>query len=181
VAAVDLGWGDVPWVSYPGTFAAGGLDDGTALLLEHLPTVEAGDAVVDFGAGTGVLAAAVAHRAPGARICLVEPDAPSREAAGENVPGGEFLPVSGWEEHGPFQMVVSNPPYHDGKAETLDVVRALVAGSARGLVERGELRLVVQRRLPVEEILASSFGVVAGVADRGPHRVWRAADPHPRI
>lgn len=174
---VDLGWGPLPWVSYPGTFAAGGLDAGTALLLEHLPAVTAGDRVVDFGAGTGVLARALCHAVPGVRVLMVEPDAPSRTAAGENVPDASFLPVAGWESAGPFRAVVSNPPYHVGKAESLEVVEILSRESARGLAPDGELLLVVQRRMAVEPILTRDFRQVQVLADRGPHRVWRAAAP----
>lgn len=177
---LDLGWGPLTWTSYPGTFAAGGLDRGTALLLEHLPEVAEGGTVVDFGAGTGVLARGLVHADPGLRILLVEPDAPSRAAAAENVPGARFLPVPGWEAEGPFAAVVSNPPYHEGKAETLDVVDTLSRGSAGALSEGGDLRIVVQRRMAVEPILSRDFRIVEVLADRGPHRVWRAASPFVR-
>ncbi|HSG49683.1 MAG TPA: methyltransferase, partial [Longimicrobiales bacterium] len=110
VHEVDLGWGLLPWVSYPGTFAKGGLDPGTALLLAHLPEVPEGTRFLDFGAGTGVLAAGVLHACPGARALLVEPDSLAREAARENVPGAQFPTADGWWKSGPFHAVVANPP-----------------------------------------------------------------------
>ncbi|MDT8341905.1 MAG: methyltransferase, partial [Longimicrobiales bacterium] len=174
VAPMDLGWGEVPWVRYPGAFGRSGVDAGTRLLLEHLPGLPPGAVFLDFGAGTGVLAAALRHRCPGARAVLVEPDALARAAARENVPGAEFAPLGSWSGAGPFDAVVANPPYHRGKAETLDPVRALVAGSAAALAPGGELRLVVQRRHPVEALLRASFAEVARLADHGPYRVWRA-------
>lgn len=177
VGEVELGWGPVRWVGYPGCFAGGRLDPGTALLLSHLPAASPGDGLVDFGAGTGVLAAALDHRCPGARIFLVEPDALARAAAAENVPGAAVLPTREWTDAGPFRAVVSNPPYHEGKRETLEVVDALVEGSARSLEPGGELRLVIQRRLPVATLLAASFSRVEVVADGGPYRVWRAVAP----
>lgn len=177
VQEVDLGWGSVPWVSYPGTFAQGRLDPGTALLLGHLPEVPAGGRVLDFGAGTGVLAAGVLRARAGTRVALVEPDALAREAARENVPEASFLSLEAWPDAGPFHAVVSNPPYHVGKGETLEVVEALVAGSARCLAPEGVLRLVVQRRLPVEGLLRKAFREVRVMTDEGPYRVWCAARP----
>src|SRR5690606_516156 len=37
-----------PWIGYPGVFAGGGLDAGTALLLDHLPPIAHGAAVLDL-------------------------------------------------------------------------------------------------------------------------------------
>src|SRR5262245_37501692 len=52
-----------PWVTYPGLFAAGQIDAGTALLLGTLPSLPAGAHVADFGCGSGVIGAAIAHQA----------------------------------------------------------------------------------------------------------------------
>jgi 16S rRNA (guanine1207-N2)-methyltransferase len=184
VGEVDLGDGPRPWVRYPGTFARRGLDPGTALLLGHLPAgvpASGGGAgrVLDFGAGTGILAAGVRSRFPEASLVLVEPDALARAAAAENVPGVRFAEAGSWPDQGPFDAVVSNPPYHQGKAETLQVVRRLVEGARTALAPGGELRLVVQRRHPVEALLGAAFRVVDAVADEGPYRVWAVSEAAP--
>jgi 16S rRNA (guanine1207-N2)-methyltransferase len=179
VGMVDLGLGPRPWTRYPGTFARRGLDPGTSLLLAHLPDFHAGGRVLDFGAGTGVLAAGVRNRDPEARLILVEPDALSRAAAVENVPGATFASIRSWPEEGPFDAVVSNPPYHQGKSETLAVVGQLISGARACLAPKGELRLVLQRRHPVEPSLQRSFRSVKVVADEGPYRVWAASGAEP--
>jgi 16S rRNA (guanine1207-N2)-methyltransferase len=134
---------------------------------------------LDFGAGTGILAAGVRSRFPEASLVLVEPDALARAAAAENVPGARFAGAASWPDEGPFDAVVSNPPYHQGKAETLQVVRSLVEGARTALAPGGELRLVVQRRHPVEALLGAAFRVVDVVADEGPYRVWAASEAAP--
>lgn len=183
-----------PWVSYPGTFAKGGIDAGTALLLEHLPApgelpAAPGDgpggsgavghagAVVDFAAGTGVVAAALRRVHPSSPVVMVEPDAVARAAARENVPGADFLHPPYWQSEGPYRAIVSNPPYHAGKEETLDVIEELIWKAEEALLPGGELRIVVQRRLPVEAILRDGFHHVEVVADGGPYRIWRAREP----
>lgn len=184
MSAVAVPWRDtaappLPWVSYPGVFAHERLDGGTALLLRHLPPAASGTGaglrVLDWGAGSGFLAAGVRAAAPEAEVTMVEIDALAAAAAAENVPGARIRRGDGWaavSDDGPFDVVVANPPYHRGKEESMSEVRRLLAGVATGMARRGVLRLVVQRRLPVDEPLAATFAQVREVADEGPYRVW---------
>lgn len=170
---IDLGDGPRDWFTWPGAFGATGIDGGTALLLDHLP--ESHGPVMDFAAGTGVLGAAMvaAGTAPGDLI-LTEPDALAARAAELNVPGVRLEVVAGWPEVGEVGTVVSNPPYHEGKVESVSVVEALIRGAAKDLRPGGELRMVVQKRLQVEEMLQHSFATVRVIADQGAFRVWSA-------
>jgi 16S rRNA (guanine1207-N2)-methyltransferase len=181
VRPVNLGWGEIPWASYPGTFARGGIDAGTRLLLRHLPRVEPGARILDFAAGTGVVARAVLQADPTARVHVVEPDALARLALAENLGwaaeevSARILSAWEWDREPLFRLIFSNPPYHVGKDESLEVIEGLVTGAARALEAGAELRMVVQRRLPVEELLKAGFRTVTPVADEGPYRVWSAA------
>ena len=178
---VPIDWGDGTrqWTFYPGVFAHGRLDPATALLIGCLPRVPAGARILDFGAGTGPLAAAALERGgDGAEAVLLDPDAISLAAAARNVPAGsrvlgrDFSAVSG-----PFDLVVSNPPIHAGKSQSLRTVEALVQEAPRVLAPGGELAVVAQRRLPVGDLMGRSFKRVRAVADRGPFRVWTAKTP----
>ncbi len=67
-----------PWVSYPGVFAGGELDPGTALLLGHLPDVGSrrqAATVLDLACGTGIIGAVARERIAGASVDLVDADA----------------------------------------------------------------------------------------------------------
>ena len=170
---VDRGAGERAWTFYPGVFAHGRLDPATALLIGCLPTVTAADRVLDFGAGTGLIGAAVLERGGGAEVHLLEPDAISLEAAARNVPGA--VPVHGRDlsaVSGPFDLIVSNPPIHRGKAQSLHTVEALIRDAPAVLTKGGTLLLVAQRRLPIGRLLERSLGRVLAVADQGPFRVW---------
>ena len=172
-AQVDWGAGKRPWTFYPGVFAHGRLDPASALLIGCLPRVTAAKRVLDFGAGTGLIGAAVLERGDGAEVHLLEPDAISLEAAARNVPGA--VPVPGRDlsaVSGPFDLIVSNPPIHGGKAQSLRTVEALIRDAPGVLTKGGTLLLVAQRRLPVGKLLERSLGRIRTVADQGPFRVW---------
>lgn len=169
------------WVSFPGVFAHGRLDGGTRLLLEHLPDVASGDRVLDFGCGHGIVGAVVRARRPSAEVDFLDVDALALEAVRRNVPGARTVLSDGWSRApaGPWDAVLSNPPYHRGKGESTRVVRELVEGSVGRIAPAGRLAMVVQRRLGVEPWLARSFGEVEVLGDRGPWRVWGAGRPRP--
>jgi 16S rRNA (guanine1207-N2)-methyltransferase len=175
-----LPWGKVPWTSYPGVFAHGRLDAGTALLLETLPTIAADDRVLDYGAGTGLLAAGVLQAQARVRVTLLEVDTVAAEAARENLPDTRIVVGHGWAALDPtdrFEVVIANPPYHRGKSETLSEIEALVQGAATRLVPGGVLRAVVQRRHGVEALMQRALVDVRAVADADAYRVWEAHAP----
>jgi 16S rRNA (guanine1207-N2)-methyltransferase len=156
------------WISYPGVFAGGGLDAGTALLLTHLPEIGAGARVLDFAAGTGVIGAAVLEAEPAAVVDLLEPDAVALAAAAENVPAARAFLGAGLAAAGAgYDLILSNPPIHDGVRETRAIVDRLVAEAPARLVPGGELRLVIQRRVAVLATLEAAFGNARLIADDG--------------
>ena len=159
-------------------FASGRIDPATALLIENLPPVAGGVRVLDFGAGSGVIAAAVLAGNPGARVVLLERDAIALVAAARNVPGSTLVLGSGLAHvEGSFDLIVSNPPIHAGRAQSLATVEALIREAPRALRPAGAMLLVAQRRLPVPRLLNASFRNLRTVADLGPHRVWLAKGP----
>jgi 16S rRNA (guanine1207-N2)-methyltransferase len=166
-----------PWVSYPGLFAAGRIDEGTALLISTLAPVPAGARVLDFGCGTGVIAAAVLAASPGARLDMMDEDTLALEAARENVPGANILLGRSLSDAGKqlYRAIVSNPPLHQGIAETHASLERLVREAPAYLAPGGTLQIVVQRRVPLDGLLAQIGTDVKVVAENGRYRVWRVA------
>jgi 16S rRNA (guanine1207-N2)-methyltransferase len=177
---VEMPWGPVPWTRYPGLFAKGGLDAGTALLLHALPKVADGAQVLDFACGTGVISAAVLKGTPSARVQMIDSDALAIAAARENAVGAMALTGDGpgalpaWQR---YHHIFSNPPLHRGKDRTRSVLEALVRAAPPRLLEGGDLWLVVQRHEPVEPLLRQCFLTVDCPSQDGHYAVWRAADP----
>lgn len=183
------------WISYPGVFAKGALDVGTALLIDNQPDLTSSGPpprILDFAAGTGVVAAAVRLRALAAAIDLIEIDTLALEAARENlaavasdaraaqsvtdtanrVPLVRFMAGRSLADaRGPYDLILSNPPIHDGVREDHRVLEALISDAPRYLNSGGELRIVVQRRVKASALIAAAFGHCEVIAENRQFRV----------
>ncbi len=163
------------WISYPGLFAHGRVDEGTQALLEAMrSTSMTGQHILDFACGSGVVGAFLAALEPSVLVDFLDVDAVALAAVGKNLPGARRIASDRFAalEGERYDLIVSNPPYHTGKAQTPEVVEGLVRGAPEHLEIGGSLVFVTQRRLPMGALMASTFGRVEVLLDAGPHRVW---------
>jgi 16S rRNA (guanine1207-N2)-methyltransferase len=156
------------YVSRPGLFAWDRIDSASALLAAHLPDDLHGR-VADLGAGYGYLATQVIARCPRVdTIDLYEAEARALEPARVNLAraqracGREVAVAVHWHDvtrglTPRYDAIVSNPPFHQGRADLPQLGRAFIASAADALVPDGRLWLVANRHLPYEAILTARF------------------------
>ncbi len=164
--------------SLPGVFSSEALDDGTAFLLAGLEQsfFTRRKKVLDFGCGTGVIAAWAAKA--GASVDAVDVSAwavaSTAETARRNGLAINAIAGSGLPGGGKYDVILSNPPFHDGRSVDLAVAREFLTQAKAHLRPNGVVRLVANRFLPYAEPLAEIFGAVETVADDGRFRVLQA-------
>lgn len=171
--------------SRPGLFAWDRVDPASALLAAHLPGDLAGH-VADLGAGYGFLASELIARCPKvAALDLFEAEQRAGICAHQNLAeaqaraGGQVAVALHWHDvttglPGRYDAIVSNPPFHQGRADQPELGRAFIAAAADALHPDGQLWLVANRHLPYESTLASRFDAVRTVADEGGFKVIHA-------
>jgi 16S rRNA (guanine1207-N2)-methyltransferase len=154
-----------PWISYPGVFAAGQLDPGTAMLLDHLPGLS-GHAVLDMAAGSGIIGAAVQEKFAEAAVDLVDNDAVAIAAARENATGVTVICGDGLTAapRARYDAILSNPPIHDGVEESLAFLQQLIADAPARLKPGGILQVVIQSRIRALPWFEAAFKEAAIVA-----------------
>ena len=151
------------WESYPGLFAKGRVDRGTELFLEAFECPRRAQRAVEIGCGTGVLALGVLQKFPGLSLHCVDADVLAIRATQSNL--SAYAAEANWTvsvsdvwstlQKGPIReldLVVSNPPIHFGKRRSYSVVLRLIAGAAQRLRPLGEMWMVVQSSVPVQDM-----------------------------
>jgi 16S rRNA (guanine1207-N2)-methyltransferase len=141
--------------------------------------------VLDLGCGTGLAGVAAARRALEGEVVLVDADlravrSARRTLETNGVDTGEvFLSdgVSRVIDSDLFDVVITNPPFHQGREMDYRVAHQFVRDSREVLRAGGRLFLVSNRFIDYEDLIHKTFGSVAtAYADRSYHVLTAEAD-----
>lgn len=183
IAIPDGAGGTLTLDTAPGVFSWEHLDEATALLLEVME-VPGGSAVLDLGCGAGALGLMAAHRHGAARVLLLDADAEAvavvhRTLARHPLPACEarVSDVTAAAGDEPFDVVVTNPPFHLGKGTDYHLPAQFIAEAAERLRPGGRLFLVANRTLPYEDVITAHFGGVRRLRETPRFKVLGATRP----
>jgi 16S rRNA (guanine1207-N2)-methyltransferase len=164
------------FLSRPGTFAYGKLDDGSRALVSVME-VKPGERVLDLGCGCGTNGVFAGLRAgPGGHVAFADSNVRARALAEHNARANgltSFEVVASGRVQGPakhtFDVALANPPYLDrGSVAGLFLVRA------HALLKRGgRLYLVTRQPQQVAPMVLDVFGD-AEAQTRGGYTIFHA-------
>ena len=148
-------------------FAASKLDIGARAMLENMPKGNFKN-IVDLGCGNGVLGLKAAQLFPDAHVYFVDDSAMAVSSSKQNwiensfpEPQGHFM----WDDcltHLPedidVDLIVCNPPFHQGEAITDHIAWQMFVDAHRILQNGGVLHVVGNRHLAYHAKLKRLFG-----------------------
>ncbi|WP_243049509.1 methyltransferase [Dyella sp. RRB7] len=173
------------YMSRPGLFAWDRIDTASALLAGQLPSDLTGR-VADLGAGYGYLSSQLLARCAGVTaVDLYEAEARALEPARMNLEQAQRdcgRPVAfslHWHDVTQglpqrYDAIISNPPFHQGRADLPELGRAFIDSAADALLPHGRFWLVANRHLPYEATLAARFNEVRNVVMQDGFKVIEA-------
>jgi 16S rRNA (guanine1207-N2)-methyltransferase len=167
--------------SLPGIFSYNRLDEGTRLLLEHLPDVN-GARVLDIGCGYGVIGVLAARRGAAA-VDMVDVSTLAVAAARANIAEHHLRSANALVSDGllavarrRYDIALSNPPFHVGKGVDYDIGQVLVEQARDVLDADGRLALVANRFIRYDRVLRRFFMRVDTLAQTKSYHVLLASD-----
>lgn len=173
---------DGTFVTMPGLFAPEAVDAGSMLLADTLPILSG--AVADLGSGWGYLAYRILHWGDGVTsIDLYEAERDAIACSKDNlseVPSGAVRThhwhdvTTGLPKGALYDAIVTNPPFHQGRAGDPGIGAAFITAAHGGLRKGGRLYLVANRHLPYEAVLARLFGGHEVLAEANGYKVLAA-------
>lgn len=149
-------------MSYPGVFAHGRLDEGTALLLDTLAGIGLEGDVLDFACGAGLIGACIAAHSKDTRVTLLDSSALALRASEEtfavNHLKGTVIASNGLSEvSDSYDLVISNPPIHAGVKTDNQLGMRLLETVHEHIRPGGRLIMVANVHLPYEKWLSKHF------------------------
>lgn len=159
---VDIDKVKIKVAALPGVFSQKGLDKGTRVLLEHLPVIKSGD-MLDFGCGAGVIANFIGKKYPEVKLNLLDVNALALESSNKtlklnNLSGNVFASNSLSEVKNKYDVVVSNPPFHQGVTTNYQATESFLSGIKQYLRNNAHVFIVANSFLKYEPIMKKTIG-----------------------
>ena len=178
IAAGNLATNKDGFMTAPGMFSSEKVDVGSALLAPYLAGLKG--RVADLGAGWGWLAAQ-ALGPDVSEMVLFEAEHKAVEAAKLNLTDPrirfEWVDVLNLHKQIPFDVVISNPPFHQSRAAEPSLGVGFIQAAAKMLKPKGRFLMVANRQLPYERALEGAFRKVEMLAQTNGFKLFEASLP----
>lgn len=169
----------------PGLFGWDRIDAGSALLVAQLPELlgqTAFERLLDLGCGSGYLAA---QAAPYAREIVATDNNAAALAVAAHTFAANGIEASvvagdcGDRVEPAFDLILCNPPFHQGFDHSGDLTRRFLHAAAQLLSPGGQALFVVNAFIGLEALAADCFGDCQAVARDRSFKVIRLRRPRP--
>lgn len=146
----------------PGVFGRNKIDDGSKLLISTFSKTIKGN-IADIACGTGILSSFLSKITNNITLTLSDSYGPAIEASratliANKIPATVVAGDIYSSINGSFDMIISNPPFHNGRYTTYKTAENIISNAHIYLRIGGELRIVAHSSLPYSNLLNNVFG-----------------------
>jgi 23S rRNA (guanine1835-N2)-methyltransferase len=189
VPVSEVSYGDVTYQQYPGVFSANHIDYATQFMLDEWATnvrlteIDAPLEILDVGCGNGIIGDHLLGRYPEARLTATDISQVAIDSTRLNLANHGYqdrarvmiaAAISEIEEPKRFDLIVTNPPFHDEYQTDISVSLDLFLQATERLSASGYLVVVANRHLNYLTHLRRYFDEVTTVAENEKFIVYRS-------
>ncbi len=163
-----------------GVFSANHIDFATQFLLDHWPPIPAPGSILDIACGNGIIGDQLLLRYPGSKLIATDDSILAVASAKRNLPADRsevhythtLVDIADKSQ----DLIVTNPPFHFGYENNIDVSIALFGEAALKLAHGGNLIVVANRHLNYATHLGKWFKGVYVAAENEKFVVYRCRE-----
>ncbi|QCI26788.1 methyltransferase domain-containing protein [Buchnera aphidicola (Thelaxes californica)] len=154
-------WNGIFLFFLPGVFGFKKIDAGTELLISTLKNLN-NKKILDLCCGSGIIGIFIAKNFKQIKLQVCDNSKSAlissrinfslNKVNGKIIKSNLFTNVTT-----KFDMIVSNPPYHDDLSSNINFVKEIINKSNKYLKSKGEMRFVVNKFLNIEKYLKKNF------------------------
>lgn len=154
--------------NHANVYAREKLDIGARYFIKNLPEIHKNSNVIDLGCGNGVIGLSLLTKQPMAHITFIDESYMAIASAQKNVTHNlaEAAKLCAFNvndclsniESNSVDLILCNPPFHQGQATTDHIAWQMFKDSYRVLKKGGELRIIGNRQLGYHIKLKRLFG-----------------------
>jgi len=171
--------------THPGIFSWEALDEGTALLLENLK-IQPGSRIWDVGCGYGVIGLSAALAGAGqvtmSDVNLLAVRYTQGNALLNNLTetidifaaDGLQNPVYSRVTPDQFDLILSNPAFHQGRDIDKSMAGELISQAPKALAPGGRLAIVANRFLNYDKLMREHFSIINRIAETNKYHILEA-------
>jgi len=189
MAINEMTYDGVTYQQYPGVFSAGHVDYATQFLLDqwsanpHLAELPAPATILDVGCGNGIIGDHLLGRYPDARLTAYDVSQLAVASTHMNLDRHGYTDratvltaasLTEITEPAAFDLIVTNPPFHEGHRTDISVSTNLFLEASERLSPTGHLVVVANRHLNYLTHLRRYFDEVIVVGETEKFVVYRS-------
>ncbi len=176
---ISIPYKSTTYKQYWGVFSADHIDYATQYFLHHVDVNASDQCVLDIGSGNGIIANEIYKQNPNVEMHLMDNSflaiASSKlNIQGETIHHHWYDNLSIFEDQ-QFDLIVSNPPFHNDYEIDIQTTLNLFKECRRCLKVSGSLQLVANKHLNYKTHLERTFAVVETVSENQKFIIYKCS------